>query len=147
MTEQVERIGIRLTGSFCQVVEIDAPLGETLNDLGSLLRVSPLCSKLRRGAIERADFLRCVVGELDHTQLFPIRIEFMDDVRHNLDLTSVKVVLAAPAFCVIQDLKFSLLFCDHRLFFDNLVCLWLPCFGYFLLSNEDRISIEVRVSK
>src|SRR5437899_1391387 len=42
MTNQVERIGVRLLGCLGKFIEADPPLGKAANDLRSLCRISPL---------------------------------------------------------------------------------------------------------
>ena len=53
VAEQVEGVGLGLAGGFGQLLEVDAPLGQGLDDRGALLRVGPLGAQLRRALGQR----------------------------------------------------------------------------------------------
>ena len=48
VAEQVERVGVRLLGGLGQFVEVDAPLGQAVDDLAATVRRRPIACEARR---------------------------------------------------------------------------------------------------
>ena len=93
MAEQVKRIGIWLAGLGRDRLEIDAALGQLLDDCGALLRVGPASTEVFRAGAEAADLFGRVVGELDDAKLFAVGVQLVDQFGGDFDLAAIKIVL------------------------------------------------------
>ena len=102
MADQVERVGVGLVGGFGQVVEVDAPLFEPLDDVATFFWVCPFVAQFRRIAVERADLVGRVVGELDDAKLVAVGVKLVNQVGSDLDPPAVEVKLAARAIGLVR---------------------------------------------
>jgi hypothetical protein len=93
VAEQVKRIGIWLAGLGRDRLEIDAALGQLLDDCGALLRVGPASTEVFRAGAEAADLFGRVVGELDDAKLFAVGVQLVDQFGGDFDLAAIKIVL------------------------------------------------------
>ncbi len=94
MAQQVERVGVRLAGLGGHLLEINAALGKLADDVGALIGIGPADAQFVRAGAERPHLFGGVVGELDDAELLAVRVEFIDEVRGNLDLAAVEIELS-----------------------------------------------------
>jgi len=94
VAQQIQRIGVRLLGSCGKLVEVDAAFFELVDDLGAPAGVRPIAPQLRGVAADAADLVCGVVGELQDPDLVAVRVHLVDQVRGDLDLSSIEVELA-----------------------------------------------------
>ena len=96
MTQQVERIGVWLVRSVRELSEINATFFQPLNQLRPLLGVGPSSAKFWRCGAQRADSLGCLLGVPHYSQLMAVSVELVHQMRRDLDVPLVEVVL--PTF-------------------------------------------------
>ena len=145
VAKQIEGIGLRLPGGVGQLFEYHPPFGQPLDDLGTPFGVGPLGAQFRRGRAEAADLLRCVIGVVDNAQLFPVRVEFVDEMRRDLDAAAVEVEFPPflawrfddPAFAIHDDFRTFVLV---NLFNDTI-------FSQLLFGQMGRVAVEIRVGE
>ena len=94
MAKQVERVGVRLARLRGDLREINAALGQLLDDVGALAGISPAGAQFVRAGAERAHLLGGVVGELDDAKLFAIGIKFVDEFGGDFHLAAVEIEFA-----------------------------------------------------
>ena len=90
MAEEVERVGVGLAGLGGDGLEINAALGQLLDDCGALLRVGPAGAEVFQAGAEGADLFGGVVGELDDAELFAVGVELVDEFGGDFDLPPSK---------------------------------------------------------
>ena len=101
MAEEIERVGVGLAGLGGDGLEVNAALGQLLDNCGALLRVGPAGSEVLQAGAEGADFFGRVVGELDDAELFAVGVEFVDQFGGYFNLAAVEVVLSAGELMVV----------------------------------------------
>lgn len=72
VAQQVEGVGLGLSGLLCDLVKIHAALGELLNDFGALLAIGPAGTEFIGILADRADFFGLVIRGFDDGELFAV---------------------------------------------------------------------------
>ena len=103
MAQEVKRVGVGLACLQGHLLEINAALGQLLDDFGTLAGVGPTGAQFVRAGAKRPDFFGGVVGKLDDAELFAVGVEFMDQFGGNFDLAAVKVIFATPLPCPLLE--------------------------------------------
>ncbi len=153
MAEEVERIGVGLAGLGGDGLEIDAALGQLLDNLGALGVVGPAGAEVFRAGAEGADLFGGVVGEFDDAELFSVGVELVDQFGGDLDVTTIEVEFAAlrgrwvgdggRIGKIADDVAFVLRFFGG----DDLGVFDPAVFVNLLLGGEGRFAVEGRVGK
>ena len=103
MTKEVKRVGIRLSYSVGKLVEVNPPFLKLPDHLGPLFRVGPLLAHPDCAGEEGAHLVGSIVAVLDHPQLSAVRIEFVNQMRGDLHLAAIIVILTPFPFAVVDD--------------------------------------------
>ncbi len=80
MAKKIEGIRLRLVGGRPQLLETDASFFKPVDDFGSLFGVRPPFTQISGRRVESSYLLAGVIGVLDDTELFPVEVEFVDQV-------------------------------------------------------------------
>ena len=96
MAQKIERVGLRLARLRRDLREINAALGQLLNDVGALAGIRLAGAQVVRAGAERPHFLGGVVGELDDAELLAVGVEFVDEFGGDFHLAAVEVEFSTP---------------------------------------------------
>ena len=107
VADQVERVGVGLVGGLGQVVEVDAALFEPVDDVPAFVGIGPFAAQLSRIAVQRANLVGRVVGELHDAKLIAVGIEFVNQMGGDLDVAAVEVELAPLGPSVLVGRQFA----------------------------------------
>ena len=77
-------------------LEINATLGQLLDNLGALGGVGPAGAEVFEAGAEGADLFGRVVSEFDDAELFAVGVEFVDQFGGDFDLAAVEIKLSTP---------------------------------------------------
>ena len=97
VAEQVERIGVGLSGGLGQLVKVDAAFLQPVDDLGTPGRIGPVVAQVGGVGEQRPHLLAGVVGELHDAELLAVGVEFVDQVGGDLDRAAIEVEFPALA--------------------------------------------------
>src|SRR5688572_3182252 len=95
MAEKIKRIGVRLSRRLGEVSEVDASFCKCNDDLIALFRICPTLAQLMNGWKERSHAFCGVFGVANDAQLLAVMVTFVSKTGCHLDLTAIKVELAA----------------------------------------------------
>ena len=98
VTDQVEGVGVGLVGGLGQMVEVDSAFGQTVDDFATPLWVGPFAAQFGGVAVQRADLVRRVIGELDDAELRTVGVEFVDKVGRDFHLAAIEVELLSSTW-------------------------------------------------
>src|SRR5262245_54863616 len=94
MAKKVEGISVRLYSGCRKFVKVYAAFFQGCDNGSALSGIAPFVSQIRSRWIDAPYFLARVVGIFLHTELFAIRVEFVDEVGGNFDPSVVHVIFA-----------------------------------------------------
>jgi len=148
VAKKIEGIRLRLVGGRPQLIEADAPLFKTFNNFGSLFGVRPPFMQISGRRVESSYLLSGVIGVLDDTELFPVEVEFVDQVCGDLNLTLVEVELAPLVFRIVRYARFAIPYFlrigDPGIFINDVVPVTFAFFVDMLLGNKCRVASRQR---
>ncbi len=108
MAQQIETGRRRVVRLFGQRIEINPSFLQRCDDFGSLNWVSPLLSERRRVQYRSsARYRREYQSYLTTRSCFPFGVEFIDQMRRNLHLPAVEIILSALFRRRIDDLRIA----------------------------------------
>src|SRR5579883_833740 len=105
MAEKIERVRVRLFRLLGEFLKADTALCERLDNFAALVRVGPAGAEFLHGRSQRAHGLGRIFGITHHAKLFAVRIEFMNEMSHHLNLAAIEVKLPRLASWRVDDIR------------------------------------------